>query len=215
MERFIHNEPMQRSNRGRSPQATAALENLKKMGVFRVADAVRAGISQPSLSRLVSEGKINRVESGLYLHPKSPIPADERDYAVACAKFGPKAAIGGMTALSHYNLIEQVPHRIWVMVPYETRSKQSLYRCVRTQTNPQEGIDEHGTYRITNLERTLVEAFRYASKIGLRIAFHAARTAIKEKRTTLEKIHRQAKRLKLEKFIERYWESLISESQAA
>ena len=68
---------------------------------------------------------------------------------------------------------------------------------------------------MTNVERTLFEAFRYASKIGLRIAFHATRTAIKEKKTSIEKIHRQAKKLKLENFIERHWEALIAESEAA
>jgi len=200
---------------GRPPKLNGAVEKLKKMGIIGVSDAARIGISQPSLSRLVSEGKITRVGPGLYLHPNSPIGAEERDYAVACAKFGPKAVIGGMTALFHYGLIEQIPHKIWVMVPYERRTTHTLYRCVRTKTDPAEGVEDHQYYRITNIERTLVEAFRYASKIGLRIAFHAARTAIKEKQTGIEKIHRQAKNLKLEKFIERHWEALISESEAA
>ena len=84
-----------------------------------------------------------------------------------------------------------------------------------SKLDPKEGVEDHGCYRMTNIERTLVEAFRYASKIGLRIAFHATRTAIKEKQTSIEKIHRQAKKLKLEKFIERYWEALISESEQA
>ena len=200
---------------GRPPKLGEPLEKLKKAGIFGVMDAKRLGISQPSLSRLVSEEKVIRVDTGLYMHPDSPISTDERDYAVACVKFGSKAVIGGMTALFHYGLIEQVPHKIWVMVPYEQRTTHTLYRCVRTKTNPMEGVEDHRYYRMTNIERTLVEAFRYASKIGLRIAFHATRTAIKEKKTSIEKIHRQAKKLKLENFIERHWEALIAESEAA
>ncbi len=205
---------MRKKQPGRPLELPKVLEKFKKRGVFRTADAIKTGISQPSLSRLVSEGKVTRLGTGFYIHPESSLAPEERDYAVACAKFGPKSVIGGMTALFHYNLIEQVPHRVWVMVPYTTRTTHKLYRCIRTKTNFAEGIEVYRTYRITNLERTLVEAFRYASKIGLRLAFHATRTALREKRTTLEKIHRRAKKLNLEKFIERHWEALVAEAQA-
>lgn len=205
---------MRKKRPGRPSKLTKVLKEIKKRGVFRIPDAIKAGISQPSLSRLVSEGKIIRLDKGFYIHPDSSLTPEERDYAVACTKFGQKSVIGGMTALFHYNLIEQVPHRVWVMVPYTTRSSHKLYRCIRTKTNFAEGIEVHRTYRITNLDRTLVEAFRYASKIGLRVAFHATRRALKEKRTTLENIHRQAKKLNLEKFIGRHWEALIAEAQA-
>lgn len=38
-----------------------------------------------------------------------------------------------MTALFHYGLIEQVPHKIWVMVPNERRTTHTLYRCVKLE----------------------------------------------------------------------------------
>jgi predicted transcriptional regulator of viral defense system len=163
----------------------------------------------------VSAGKIRRLGVGLYQHPGYEIPAESLDYVVAVSKFGPDSVIGGLTALFHYGLIEQVPHRIWVMVPTQVKSSDPLYRCVRTKTDPRQGIVDHGIFRITNLERTLVEAFRYSSKIGLRVALRATRTALAEKRTTLQKIHRQARTLGLEKFVERQWEAIVPEGQAA
>jgi len=199
--------------RGRPAILPRILDALKEKGVFQLKDAKKLGISQSSLSRLVASGKILRVESGLYLHPDSSLEGVERDYVVACMKFGSGSVIGGMTALFHYHLIEEVPQRVWILVPYDRKTRHPTYRCLRTKTNPKVGIEDHGAYRITNLERTLVEAFRYASKMGLRTALHATRTAIQEHRTTLEKVHAQAKALGLVKFIEKYWETIIPESQ--
>ena len=201
--------------KGRPSTVARILPRLKELGVFGVADARRLGISQPTLSRWVSAGKVQRVSVGLYQHPEYKIAPEERDYVIAASKFGPDSAIGGLTALYHYGLIEQVPQRVWVMVPYGVKTGDPLYRCVRTKTDPRLGVEDHGTFRITGLERTLVEAFRYSSKIGLRVALRAARTALAGKRTTLQKIHRQAKALGLEKVIERNWEAIVPEGQAA
>ena len=201
--------------RGRPNKSVALLPQLKSLGVFRVTDAKRLGISQPTLSRLLADKQITRLGSGLYMHPDSAVKAEEHDYIVACEKFGPFSTIGGMTALFHYGLIEQIPHRIWVMVPYNVRAEATLYRCIHTKTDLRIGIEVHDNYRITNLERTLVEALRYASKIGLRIALRATRTALFEKRTTLSKILAQAKALGLEKFVEKHWEAIVPEGQAA
>ena len=203
------------ANKGRPSKALKALPRLKDFGLFRIADAKRLGISQPTLSRWVSAGKVQRVSAGLYKHPDYRIAAENRDYVVAISKFGPDSVIGGLTALFHYGLIEQVPQRIWIMVPHQVKSSDPLYRCVRTKTDPHQSVEDHGTFRITSLERTLVEALRYSSKIGLRVALRATRTALAEKRTTLQKIHRQAKALGLESYVERHWEAIVPEGQAA
>ena len=198
--------------KGRPTHTDVYMASLKPLGIFQVAEANQFGVSQPTLSRLASDGKILHIGKGLYLHPDSPINPKERDFAAACAKFGKDAVIGGMTALFYHHLIEQVPQHIWVLVTYHQKTTSPLYRCIRTKTDPNIGIEDHKTFRITNLERTLVEAFRYSTKIGLRTALHAARTAISEKRTSAEKVYKQAQALRLQKFIEKHWEYIIPES---
>ncbi len=201
-------------NKGRPSRIPKMVSQLKKLGPFHIRDAKRLGISQSSLSRLVTDGKVLRLGTGLYAHPDFKIAPEEKDYIVACSKFGPKSVIGGMTALFHFGLIEQVPQRVWVMVPYKQKTSDPLYRCIRTNTNSSKGVEDLKNYRITNLERTIVEAFRYSTKIGLRIAFRAARKALDQRRTTLSKIRKQAKELGLENFVDRYWEALVPEGQA-
>ena len=199
--------------RGRPTNINKKLDQLKKLEIFRLSDAKKNGISYPTLFRLVANEKIISLGAGFYLHPESGIPPEERDYSIACAKFGKDSAIGGMTALFYYNLIEQIPNQIWVIVYSSKKTTNPLYKLLRTKTDPTIGVEKHKTFKITNLERTIVEAFRYSTKIGLRIALYAARKALIEKRTSIKKIHQQAESLGLTNFIDKHWESIIPESQ--
>lgn len=130
--------------------------------------------------------------------------------ALGCKLFGSTALIGGLTALFYYGLIDQAPRKIWVVVPRNKKTISSLFRCMRTGTNPKVGIDDHGTFRISNLERTIVEGLRYASKIGATTAIMAARTAIAEGRTTEVKLGKEATALGLRSVIHKYWDVITT-----
>ena len=183
--------------------------SLKKLGIFNVLRAKKARVSQPTLSRWVKNGIIQRIGRGLYLHPDARVDAETIDFVVACEKFGPTAAIGGMTALFHYGLIEQVPTQIWVMTPPERINHDSRYRCLRTKTSSQIGIMQEDHFRITSIERTLIEALKFGTKIGERIALQATRKALQEGLTTEVKLGKMATKLKLKSVLEKHWESIV------
>ncbi len=185
------------------------LPELKKLGLFRLGDARKLRISHPTIYRLVAAGKLVKVTNGFYLHSDADIDHAVVDFAVACKRLGPKSAIGGISALFHYGLIDQVPQRIWLVVPQSKFSRVKLYRCLRTKTSLKTEIIDHGLYRMTSLERTLLEALKYSSKIGLRTALGAIRKALKENQTTLTKIGKAAQNLKMQKMLERYWEAIV------
>ncbi len=191
--------------------SSATIKRLKKIGMF-TADtaAAKLGISQPTLSRWVKAGLIERVGRGLYQHPEADTDIKYLDFAVACATFGPKSAIGGLSALSFYGLIEQVPAQIWIIVAPEKRNSKSLYRCLRTQTSFRYGIEKMNSFYITNIERTLIESLKFASKIGPRIVIQATRKAIQQGLTTEVKLGQMARRLKLHKILEKYWEVVVT-----
>ena len=169
-----------------------------------------AHISQPTLSRWVQQGLINRIARGLYLHPKSKIAPEMLDFIIACAKFAPKATIGGLTALYHYGLINQPPGQVWVLVPAQRVNRDPKYRCLRTTMSFQYGIVRHHHYNITNIERTLLEAMKYATKIGERTAIQATRRALNEGLTTEVKLGKMATTLKLRRVLEKYWEAIVA-----
>lgn len=182
-------------------------DSLAKHGVFGIDTALKTGIPRATFLRRVAADEIEKVGPGLYRHPKSKLTGSELDYAIACARFGKDAIIGGFTALKHYDLIEQVPQQICVLVPRNKQARDSRYLLIRTTHSPKVGVEDRGFYRITSIERTLSEALRYATKIGLRTAIHAARTAIKRKLTNERKILRMAKELGIERHVLKHWEA--------
>ena len=192
----------------KTPLETA--NQFKSSGPFTASDAKRKGLTRVALYRLVKEGKIKKLSKGLFLHPNAKVDYDTLDFTIAQATFGPKAVIGGLTALFEYRLIEQVPQQTWVLVPPTIRSKNRRYRVVRTRTSPRIGVDDHGSYRMTSIERTLIESLRYAKKIGLSTAFKAIRTALVEKKTTHAKLSKMAKDMDLLSLIARHWEAIES-----
>jgi predicted transcriptional regulator of viral defense system len=185
---------------------------IKKLGPFTLAEARQIGISHQELSILVKEEKVNRMEWGIYLHPKANIPR-EIDFQIAYKKFGPNSAIGGLTALFHYNLAEQVPKQTWVLVPPERRVSSRKFRIIRTKTPLNMGIIEGNGYRIVSIERAIVEAFKLSSKMGERTAIHACRVAIQQRQTTLKKIGMMAKELGLTSYFNKYSEAIIGSLQ--
>jgi predicted transcriptional regulator of viral defense system len=180
---------------------------LKRLGLFTLAQAAKIGVTQPSLSRLVQKGVIQRVGRGIYLHSKAST-SSEIPFQIAQAKFGEEAAIGGLSALFHYNLIEQVPGQIWVIVPAKVHTAERLYRLIRTKTDTRTGVLTKNGYRITSIERTLIEALKLSPKIGERTAIKAVRIALQKRMTTEAKLGQMAKALKLETVLVRYFEAI-------
>lgn len=182
-----------------------AESKLKKLGVFTVAQANEIGVSQQSLSRLVASESLQRVGRGIYLHPAAELNRDV-GFQIAFAKFGPKAAIGGLSALFHYNLAEQVPGHVWLLVPPEKRTGERGYKLLRTKVNLNHGIVSEKGYRIASVERAVLEGLKFIKKIGERTAIKAARESLANRRTTEMKLAKAAKELGLESVFAKYLE---------
>lgn len=166
-------------------------------------------ISQPTLSRWVKTGKILKLSHGFYIHPQFEIPPQELDFAIACATFGSKSAVGGLTALFHYGLTDQAPYQVWVVVPPSKAYSNRFYRTLRTKTSSRHGINVFNFYRITNIERSIIEGFKFATKIGPQVAITAARKALSEGLTTEKKLGAMATKLKLRSAFEKYWDAIV------
>lgn len=181
---------------------------LKKLGIFTLSQAENLGLSQQELSRLVAAKKIKRVSRGIYLHPAADLDADV-GFQIACAKFGPEAAIGGLSALFHYNLAEQVPGHTWVMVPSERKTRESGYKLIRTKVSLDKCVVIENGYRIVSIERAILEGLKFITKIGERTAVKAARDALAKKQTTELKLGRAAAELDLESVLGKYLEVIV------
>ncbi len=185
-------------------------KTVKYFGLLTAAQVRKhLGVSQATLTRLVKSTAILRLGFGLYAHPDCKILPQEVDFAVACARFGPKSAIGGLTALFHHKLTDAPPNQIWVISPPEKSDHNTFYRTLRTKSSPTEGVNRFEFYRMTNIERSIIEGLWFRTKIGERTAINAARTALKQGMTTEKKLGEMARKLKLRSVFEKYWEAIV------
>lgn len=178
---------------------------IKELGIFTIAQAKEIGLSQQSLSRLVAAQDLKRVGRGIFLHPDADLDQDA-GFQIAFAKFGPEAAIGGRSALFHYNLAEQVPGNMWVLVPPDKRTSAEGYKLIRTKVKLDHGIVWKKGYRIASVERAVLEGLKFIKKIGEKTAIKAARDALASRRTTELKLGKAAKELGLESVLRKYLE---------
>ena len=72
------------------------------------------------------------------------------------------------------------------------------------------GVDYIDEFRIVSLDRALVEALKYQSKIGEGIAFKAITDAIKSGHTSEDQLYKMAKKLNMTSFLEKKWELLTA-----
>ena len=181
---------------------------IRNLGVFTLAQGKALGMSQQDISRLVAAKDLVRLSRGVYLHPNAHLEGDV-GFQVAYSKFGPDSAIGGLSALYHYNLAEQVPGEIWLVVPPGKRTRLKGYKLIRTKTRlDKEVIDEKG-YRIVTIERAILEALKFITKIGERTAIKAARESLAKRKTTEAKLARAAKDLGLMSVLSKHLEVII------
>lgn len=138
---------------------------IKKSGIFTLAQGKEIGLSQQDISRLVAAKDLKRVGRGIYLHPDAQLDSDV-GFQIASAKFGPEAAIGGLSALYHNNLAEQVPGQVWVIVPPKKRTRVRGYKLIRTTTRLDREIVNEKGYRIVTVERAVLEGLKFITKIG-------------------------------------------------
>ena len=187
------------------------IDRLIPLGVFSVKEATeRLSISQPTFSRWVAQSDlIQKITRGYYVHAEANINYEYLDYIVACKKFGESAVIGGLSALEFYNLSEQVSPQIWVLVsPSRRISTDKKYKVVKTKTSLKIGVVSVGGFRVVNLDRALIEALKYQSRIGEGIAFKAVTDAIKNGNTSEGRLYKMSKRLNMVSFLEKKWELL-------
>jgi predicted transcriptional regulator of viral defense system len=169
--------------------------SLYKLGRFTFKQAKDLGLSQREVAKLTRTGVIEKISRGIYEVVARALDPATRDFAVACISLGESSVIGGLTALFHYGLADEVPRKIWVLVPPSKYRVKKQYRLIRTKMDLTAGIERYPDYRITSLERTIIDTFIFSSKLGERLAYRAALRAIREKRTTPDKLFKVAQTL--------------------
>ncbi len=167
---------------------------LRKIS-FSSKQAEQHGVARYQLSRWLKDGSLERLERGVYRVPQADYN-EYQQFQAAVLRVGEQSAICLLSALVYYHLTDLIPKETWLLVNKKKRTSQKGLKLIR-MTDPQWkiGINKEDGFKITSLERTLVESLIYHRQMSKMIGIESLRTAINQKKTTLAKVADMAVRL--------------------
>lgn|SRR5574341_634469 len=192
------------------------LRSARGRGVLSAREAARLGIHSQQLSRLVAEGRLERIARGQYRWPDHPVT--EHHALAITARAVPHAVVCLLSALSFHGIGTQLPSDVWVAVDRRVRRPRLTYPRLRVVRfgGPAltAGVEEHrvegARVRVYGVAKTLADLFKYRNKVGLDVALEALREAWRERRFTMDELDRYARICRVQRVMGPYLEALVA-----
>ncbi|MYN11786.1 transcriptional regulator [Pusillimonas sp. TS35] len=190
------------------------LDLAAQRGLIRPRDLNKRGLPTVALTRLVRQGLLQRVGRGLYAIPNRPV--SEHGALAELARTHPQAIICLLSALRLHELTTQSPFEVWLAIPNKARAPKMDHpplRIVRfSGAALTEGIEERVIdgvlVRVTNVDRTVADCFKFRKKIGLDVALEALQEGWRAKRLSMNELWRYATLCRVANVMRPYMESL-------
>lgn len=165
------------------------------------------GVSDPSMARAVAYGGLRRIVPGVYLgveHATGPLTE-----GAGWTLRHPDAVVGLLTAALVHDLTDAFPRGTWLFVPkgsspprsasFPVQVIQTTPRHIAAKHDDENGIERrqvHGvTIRLTGLDRTVIDLWRYPRRIPEEFALEALRRRAKLDNFRVPDFARLARRL--------------------
>lgn len=195
---------------------TRVRQIARKKRLFRLSEAVAAGVHPEYVRRLTRQGELTRVGRGLYTLVTAE--ATEHHTLAEVSKRVPKGVFCLLTALRVHGLGTQNPREVWLAIDRRAgipRVDFTPVRIVRISGAAlTSGIDEHSVdgvrVRVTSPARTVVDCFKFRNKIGIDVAVEALRDYRRLRKGTVDELWRQADRLRMTRVIRPYWDAMAT-----
>jgi predicted transcriptional regulator of viral defense system len=175
-----------------------------------------AGLSRSVVTRLVRDGRLERVGRGLYRRPDAPV-GEQHDLVTVFTRVD-KAVVVLLSALRFHELGTQQPHAVWIQLPARARVPKMEWpplRVVRTRVEAlfTEGVDCHMIggveVPITNPARTVVDCFKYRNQVGLDVCIEALKELIRRDRNVMDPLDRYARLNRVQHVMQPYLEGAV------
>lgn len=170
----------------------------KNGGFARSAELIRAGFYKAVIYSAVNEGQIERVRHGVYGLAGGP-DVSHPDLVTASIMI-PNGVICLITALSFYEVTDEIPRYIDVAVPAGSKAKMTKDLSLRlyhfSRKTWKEGVEERDidgqTIRIYSLAKTIADCFKFRNQIGMDIVRSALKNALEQKKVNHRDIMKYA-----------------------
>jgi predicted transcriptional regulator of viral defense system len=192
------------------------LRVARRRGALSAREAAQLGIHSQQLSRLVTEGRLERINRGQYRWPDHPV-TEHHAFALT-ARAVQHAVVCLLSALSFHGIGTQLPADVWVAIDRRARRPQLAYprlRVVRFGGHAlTAGVEEHRIegqqVKVYGVAKTLADLFKYRNKVGMDVALEALREAWRERRFTMDELDRYATICRVHRVMGPYLEALVT-----
>jgi predicted transcriptional regulator of viral defense system len=184
-------------------------------GVFRTAEAMKAGIHPRTFYALRDRGIIESLARGVYRLADGPVPSN-MDIVIVATKV-PKSVLCLISALDHHRLTNEIPHQVYVAIPRDAEPPRLDYPPLRffwfSGQVFTEGIEHHEidgiSVKVYSPEKTIADCFKYRNKIGISVALEALKFYRQRKHFKADEIIRYARICRVENVMRPYIEAVI------
>lgn len=191
------------------------LDFARVRGIFRASEVESAGIHSEWLSRLVTEGALERAARGRY-RLAGMDTTEHHTLAIATA-VAPSAVVCLLSALQFHRIGTQAPLDVWLAVERGMGRPRLDYPPLRivyfSGLAFTSGIERHSIERqevqVYSVAKTIADCFKYRNKIGLDVALEALTDAWRQRRLSLRDLNAYAEIDRVQRVIQPYVEVLI------
>jgi len=194
------------------------IEYIKSKGGYaKMSELRNEGFQTRDIKKLVDDGKIEKVKSGLY--KIWDVVDDEilNPSFIDVSKAFHKSVICLLSALEYHELSTVNPSSIYVAIPKAEKPPVIDYLPVNFyywgKSIYETGIDEiktsSGIVKIYDKEKTICDLFRYRDKLGEDIAFEALKNYLQLKTFDLNKLREYSRKMRIKTIITPYIKAIV------
>lgn len=180
-----------------------------------IRDLLASGITYYGISSLVDQGRLKKINKRMY--ENLSYSGDESDFDVACA-YVPRGVLCMMTAARFHGLTTYLPDCVDIAIgrsmkvstlPETPTLKIWYFPKTRYEAGVTTVCDEVGSYRMYDVEKTVVDILYYRNKMGIEETKEILTNYLGRERRDLVKLRRYANGLGCERILSTYLEVLL------
>ena len=183
--------------------------------IFSMQELQSMGFSQYKISKLVSEGKLIKLNKSYY--ENTAYHGEESDFYYTDA-YAPKGVICLLSAAVYYQLTTFIPDAVDVAIPRKAKVSTipdwpqmnfHHYTDDRHELGVTTIREGKNGFRIYDMEKTVVDIVFYREKVGIEETREILVTYLRRKDRNLNRLLKYAELMKCDKVMRRYLEVLV------
>ncbi len=184
--------------------------------ILRFSDIIRNGFHRDQINDLLGADEIEKIAHGLYrIKGYDPDNHINIVYASFQSSMG---VICLISALAFHEITDIIPARVNIAIPRGMTARKIRYPAVRffhySKETWESGVEEFTEsghkFKVYNVAKTIADCFKFRNKIGISVARTAMKTALQEKKTTVNEIMEYSRICRVDKIVRQTLEVMYS-----